>query len=217
MASNDDSSKDTWKKVGLEIIKKGLPILGGAIGNAPGAALAQVIASAIPGGADPNDPNAILEAVKNDPAAVVELQKVQTEHLERLEALKFQHERMELEREQAYLADTQSARQREAAVTQATGKQDSHLYVLAWIVVGGFILLTLITLFVDIPKDNAEAVFLVLGAFVSGFSTVLAYFFGSTKGSAEKSQMMLQMQALTTQVHQQQQPMQKFAARGIAA
>jgi hypothetical protein len=62
------------------------------------------------------------------------------------------------------------------------------MYIIALVVIG-CTLWTLYKLFgVEIPAANRDAIMLVIGAFVSKFSTIVDWFFGSSKGSSEKTE-----------------------------
>lgn len=175
-----------WKELGKSIIKLGAPLLGSVVGGPAGSAIGGMVASLF--GADPNDPADILAKISLDPQAAVKLQELQLNHKERLEELKIEEGKIALEETKAILADRQSARQRETAVVQATGKSDINLYLLAWTIVVGFFVLTGILMFKDCFSPQITGVVnLLFGGLVSGFATVLAYFFGSSKGSAEKT------------------------------
>lgn len=65
-------------------------------------------------------------------------------------------------------------------------KKDLFQYALAALIVGGFFLVLGGLLFVIVPSGNEKALDITLGALVAGFSGVLGYFFGSSKGSSEK-------------------------------
>ena len=164
-----------WKGLGKEIVGKGAPALGSLLGGPVGNAVGGLIASVF--GADPDDPDDIYEKLSADPDAIVKLKELEANHRERITEL--------------YLADIQSARGREVELTRATGKRDINIYVLAWTVVAGFFLLAGVLMVVPMPEGtNQTVVTLLFGGLVSGFSTVLAYFFGSSKSSADKTQMM---------------------------
>jgi len=77
-------------------------------------------------------------------------------------------------------------------VVQATGNKDVNLYVLAWVVVGGFFVLTgMLMLIPELEgRTNNAMVNILFGGLVSGFATVLGYFFGSSKGSTDKTQLL---------------------------
>jgi hypothetical protein len=168
-----------WKSLGKSIVKTGAPILGAAVGGPIGGAAAGALVAGI-FGTNPDDPAAIAQAIAADPQAAVRLKELELTHKVQLEALI-------LEETKAHLADRQDARAREVAVTQATGKKDSAPYILAGVVVTGFFVLCAVLMYVPIPDGQGSAVLLLFGGLVSGFSTVLAYFFGSSKGSAEKN------------------------------
>ena len=60
-------------------------------------------------------------------------------------------------------------------------------YILAAVVIlatAGFLLLLV---YHPVPAENKDAVMLALGALFSAFGTVIGYFFGSSKGSADKT------------------------------
>jgi hypothetical protein len=171
-----------WKFLGKTIVKAGAPILGTAVGGPLGGAAAGALVAGI-FGTNSDDPAAIAQAIAADPQAAVKLRELELAHREKLEALI-------LEETKAYLADRQDARAREVAVTQTTGRRDSALYILAGVVVSGFFVLCAVLMYVPIPEGQGSAVLLLFGGLVSGFSTVLAYFFGSSKGSADKNAML---------------------------
>ena len=47
--------------------------------------------------------------------------------------------RIALEQDRLAMQDRAGARNREVEITKATGKRDVNLYVLAWVVMGGFL------------------------------------------------------------------------------
>ena len=178
----------TWKDVG-NFVKKGAPLLGSVIAGPAGGAVGGLVSSLF-GGED--DPDKLLSSMQSDPEAMTKLKELEMKHRERLEELNIEAARVQLEESKAYLADTQSARQREASIVQATGKKDVNLYILAWVVVGGFFILTgLMMLIPELESKSSNAmVNIMFGGLVSGFATVLGYFFGSSKSSAEKTQLL---------------------------
>jgi len=178
----------TWKDIG-DFVKKGAPLLGAVLGGPAGGAIGSLVSSAF--GSD-EDPAKLLSIMESDPEALSKLKDLEFKHHERLEELSIEAARVQLEESKAYLADTQSARQREAAVVQATGKKDVNLYVLAWVVVGGFFILTgMLMLIPELDgRTNNAMVNILFGGLVSGFATVLGYFFGSSKGSTDKTQLL---------------------------
>lgn len=67
--------------------------------------------------------------------------------------------------------------------------------VLAWLIIGGFFALTGWMIYIakdGTPlADSTGAVFMLLGTAASAFGAVIQFFFGSTKGSAEKTEALL--------------------------
>lgn len=65
--------------------------------------------------------------------------------------------------------------------------KDKFQYWLAAFIVGGFFGVLLGLLTTSVPAENKDALNIALGSLVGGFSAVLGYFFGSSKGSSEKN------------------------------
>jgi hypothetical protein len=179
----------TWKDI-ADFVKKGAPLLGSALAGPAGGAVGGLVASLFGGNSE--DPEKLLTLMQSDPEALTKLKELELKHRERLEELSLEAAKITLEESKAYLADTQSARQRETAIVQTTGKKDVNLYILAWVVVGGFFLLTgLMMLIPELDgRSNNAMVNTMFGGLVSGFATVLGYFFGSSKGSTDKTQLL---------------------------
>lgn len=173
-------------ELGKKIIGMGAPLLGGAVGGPGGAALGGIIASVL--GGDPNDPDDLARRVAADPEAAVKLHEVESAHKERLEEIS-------LDRYKADLEDRDSARSREIATTKATGKRDINLYILAYTYVVGFFVATIamivLVLTGKFPSDTPEYVVFLLGSLfgslTAGATAIIQYFFGSSKGSSDKT------------------------------
>jgi hypothetical protein len=167
-----------WKSAGKVLIKNGLPLLGTILGGPAVGAGVNMIASSL--GQDPEEMTpADVVALSKDPGAVIRLKEIESTHKIRLQELS-------LERDALVYQDRAGARNRQIAVTKATGKTDVNLYVLAWTILIGFFTLTGFLVFRKLPDGNPEAVFMLFGALASGFGAVVQYFFGSSKSSAEK-------------------------------
>jgi hypothetical protein len=91
-----------------------------------------------------------------------------------------------LEETKARLADVASARAREVSITQTTGRRDVNLYILAYMVVGGYFALVGLLSFVSLPTVNIGPINQLYGALIIGFGVVLGYFFGSSASSKNK-------------------------------
>jgi amino acid transporter len=68
--------------------------------------------------------------------------------------------------------------------------KDYFQIVLGVLVITGFFLLLIILVLSAIPKENEGLLNLVIGALIGSFVTVVNYFFGSSKGSAEKTELL---------------------------
>ena len=57
--------------------------------------------------------------------------------------------------------------------------------------IGVILVIMLALLFtIDIPQNNINVLLLIIGALISSFTTVVQYYFGSSKGSADKDKIM---------------------------
>jgi len=175
-----------WKEVGGYLLKQGLPLLGGLLGGPAGAlgakAAVSLVSSAL-GLKEEADPEDVLGIIKANPEKLLELQKAEMAHKERLQVLLLEERALEIK-------DIGDARSREVAIVEATGKKDYNLYILAWTVIIGFFGLCGVLMGVPIPKDSSQVVFILFGGLVAGFSQVLGYFFGSSKSSNEKTKLL---------------------------
>lgn len=181
-----------WKTVG-SAVKKFAPILGTALGGPVGGAaggIISVVASAL--GCDP-EPDAVMKAIEADPEAARKLKTVEIENATELK-------RIALQVDQAYLADRQDARNREVRLTESTGKRDINLYLLAWLFIIGYFGTTVLLFWLmftgNFPEGKSlpDAGWMILGSLIAtlsaGVGMVLQYFFGSSKSSQQKTQLM---------------------------
>jgi hypothetical protein len=68
--------------------------------------------------------------------------------------------------------------------------KDIFQYVLGGTIVIGFFLLLYMLINNEIPVANSEVLNLVIGALIGSFATVVGYFYGSSKGSSEKTELL---------------------------
>jgi drug/metabolite transporter (DMT)-like permease len=61
------------------------------------------------------------------------------------------------------------------------------MYVLGVVIVTGFFLLLYFLVYNDVPTSNADILNITVGALISSFASVVGYFYGSSKGSADKT------------------------------
>lgn len=169
-----------WTDIGKTIMSKGAKVLGATLTGGPAAGITTLLADLFH--ADPNDPKAIAAAIEQDPEAALKLRKFEIAHKERLQEIL-------LERDKAYLADVQNARQREIDIQKAGGS-NLPMYLLAGVVVVGFFVLIGILMKYAVPEGSREVAFMLFGSLSTSFGMVVSYFFGSSKGSGDKNQML---------------------------
>jgi hypothetical protein len=168
-----------WKDV-AKLVGKAAPLIAGSLGG-PAGTIAGTLLSGILGTED--KPDAVYERLQNDPDALAQVKTAEIEHKTRWEEIK-------LEEIKARLADRQSARKREIEITESTGGKEWNLYILAYAQVIGFFGLLGMMLYKPIPEGSSEILYAMIGVLGSGVMTVLAYFFGSSKSSSDKTKML---------------------------
>jgi uncharacterized membrane-anchored protein len=62
------------------------------------------------------------------------------------------------------------------------------MYLLATIIVVGFFILLIFLILYPLQKDSTGVIFMLFGALSAAFGAVVQYFFGSSKGSADKTE-----------------------------
>ena len=148
--------------------------LGGPFAGAAVSALEKVFGLA-PGSGAPAIENTILAGNPDDLAKVkiaeLDLQKTLAD--------------LGVQEEQLRLVDVDSARKREEVV------KDSTPALLAWLTVLGFFTIIGILVKIDIPARNEPVVYALVGALGAAMQQVLGYYFGSSKGSSDKTQSLI--------------------------
>lgn len=174
-----------WKEIGQNIVKFA-PAIGGAFlgpGGAAGGMAIKALAGAFGLTEDETTPEKINALINSDPQFALKAKIADNDLTAKMREL-------DIDELRAELADVQSARSREVEITKATGKRDVNLYVLAWTVVIGFFILTIVLMNKALPSGSNDVVFLLFGGLVAGFTQVLGYFFGSSKSSSDKTALM---------------------------
>jgi hypothetical protein len=143
---------------------------------------------------DPNpSPETVLQAAQiavADPAQKLLLVQAENDFTLKMKGLEIQEQAQQLEELKAELADVQNAREREVRQTEKTGSRDWNLYLLSYVLFGGFFFLTWYLMHNKLPDESSQVVFMLFGSLSTGFGSVIQYFFGSSKGSADKSMAM---------------------------
>lgn len=105
-----------------------------------------------------------------------------------LEIMKLDFEKLKLESEERvetkkmFIDDKANARTREVEITKSTGKKDNTVIILAGVIVLGFFagLISLIYIQLDKGSGTYELLYIMFGALVAKFGTVIDYFFGAS-------------------------------------
>jgi len=156
-----------WSDLGKTIAGYA-PLLGSVIGGPAGGAIGAIVASTF-GVAD--KPEAILEAVKNDPEAAIKLRSIELDH-------KTDLERMAMDLAKAEIADKQNARKEH---------KHSNMPAVLSVTLTIFIIGIVSALFYTEPPAGArEVLFMLLGVVIKEWSNSLHYWYGTTRSSANK-------------------------------
>lgn len=75
--------------------------------------------------------------------------------------------------------------------------KDIFQYCLAALIVLVFFTIIYIVFMKELPTGNKDIGYMVIGALVMKFGDVVAYFFNSTKGSSEKTDIISKLPAVT--------------------
>lgn len=68
--------------------------------------------------------------------------------------------------------------------------KEIYMYVLGAMIVLGIFILTWFFLYKEMPIGNKDIMLMLIGAMLAKFSDVVAYFFGSSKGSTDKNDLL---------------------------
>ena len=166
-----------WKDLG-KVVSKVAPLVGSILGGPVGGTVGSLIASLL--GVE-DSPDAVATALKNNPELLVKVKQLEVDREVELQKLA-------LDSASLIVQDRKDARRRETDIVKATGEKDWNLYVLSWMITGAFFG-AIYVLGTQTIAEN-QALFILIGALATGFGTVIQYFFGSSKTSAEKTKML---------------------------
>lgn len=160
-----------WKNIS-KIVGKAAPLLGTALGGPAGAAIGSMVANAL--GVE-NTPDAVAEAVKNNPEAVLKLKEFELQNEQHIRDYTFKVLDAELK-------DVQNARDvhklsKMPALITATMTIFAAAYFAALI-------------YVDFPQENREMVVGFGNQLITLWIGSVAYWIGTTRSSAEKNRIM---------------------------
>lgn len=166
-----------WKDI-AGAVGKAAPILGTLLGGPAGGAVGGLIASALGTGNDPAEVSAALA----DPATAVKLREIEAKRQTDLQALAVDMAKADLA---ASTADRASARDREAKTGDTLTPRS-----LAFIVTVGFFGVLGWLLSYGKPDQGGDALLVMLGALGGAWASIISYYFGSSAGSAAKTQLL---------------------------
>ena len=163
-------------------VSKFAPIVGAALGGPLGGAAGALLASAL--GVKDADPKSIEQAIKNGTLTgdqIVALKQAEDQFALQMKQLDINSVE---EMEKLAVGDRESARQREMAVKDWTPR------MLAYGVTLGFFGLLGLTAFHKMPPENAQVVNIMIGSLGAAWLAVMNYYFGSSSGSARKTDLL---------------------------
>lgn len=132
-------------------------------------------------------PEEVVNAITTDPEARLKLMVAENQ-------FKLDMEKQNTEKLRAELADISNARAREVEIVRLTGKRDVLQFGLAVLGVLGPISLVAYMVIRGLPSGMTPEAAAMVGAFIGiiigEYKTIYQYFFGSSKGSALKSEFM---------------------------
>ena len=167
-----------------------IPIIAGLVSMLADKGL-DLISSAIDGGADKakeyiEDKTGIKLDKNLTDEQVAELKKFERTNkieLEKLALANKQEDNRHAEKKTELItADKSNARNREIEVVKTTGKKDNTVTVLAGVIVIGFFagLISLVFVHLDKGSGTYELLYMMFGALIAKFGTVIDYFFGAS-------------------------------------
>lgn len=175
----------SWKEVGKKIADVA-PILGGVLGGPAGGALGTLVASALGTKADPTE---VFETLEKNPELLIKMKELEQEEQKHLREIKFQET-------QAFLGDIQNARTTHAGNNNVFTLGIAILATFAVVIIGslyGVYQLLIGGMMIKDPSIVAAiSTFLgsLIGYVTSNAQQVVSFYFGSSKGSADKTDAM---------------------------
>jgi hypothetical protein len=122
----------------------------------------------------------VMDVLKG--AGIIKDPEAEARALEALRQYEVSKAGIELDAEKVFAADRDSARKREIEVKDRTPRQ------IAWVSFVGFFAILLVLMFVNVPVTAKDALLIMLGTLAGIVTSITAYYFGSSSGSARKSE-----------------------------
>ncbi len=159
------------------ILQKAFPAISAAasLGGPATALAANIVGNALGVKVDPDKLDETVEKAFTDPETRLKL-------IEAEGNLKLELEKLNVDLEKIAADDRASARAREIAV------KDKTPAVLAYCILGGLFSLVGLMAFHAVPQESREVISVMIGSLATMAIGVKEYFFGSSSGSAAKTQ-----------------------------
>lgn len=179
-----------WKS----IIKTAAPVLGTALGGPLAGAAIKVLGDAVLGNADATQ-DEVAAAITSglSPEAIVKMREADNAFKAQMKAMDIDILKLNAQTEQAYLADVQSARNANGANRSVFWLGIAILVTFAtlmgFVMYGSFQLLTggIVLKDVAVASVVSGLIGTVIGYVAGNAQQVVGYYFGSSKGSADKT------------------------------
>jgi hypothetical protein len=171
-----------WKK----IVATAAPWLGTALGGPLGGAAITVIADAI--GLSENTETAVKAALSGaTPEMMLAMKKADQDFAVKMQEVGFTSTK---DMESLAVSDRDSARKREVSLGDKTTRN------LAYAITGGFFGVLTYLLIGDVPTGSRDILNIMLGSLGTAWVGVNAYYFGSTKGSQAKTELLAKAESI---------------------
>lgn len=147
------------------------PLLGTALGGPFGGLAGTLLAKAL----GTTDPKAMEAAITStDPDILLKIKQADNDFQAQLKALEISEERLAFD-------DTANARAREISIKDSTPK------ILAYLVTVGFFGVLGWLLWKGKPEQGGDVMLVLIGSLGTAWTGIVAYYFGSSAGSAAKT------------------------------
>lgn len=163
-----------WKS----IVGSVAPTIATALGGPFAGMAVSAISKAVLGKQDATEAE-VGEALarSSDPEILLKLKTAEQEFAEKMKQL-------DIDLEKIAADDRASARQREAAVKDTTPRNLAYLYT------GGYFVMMAALFKFGVPEDSRDLLNTLIGILSAAEVGIITYYFGSSAGSAKKSEMM---------------------------
>jgi hypothetical protein len=147
------------------------PLLGTALGGPFGGLAGSLLSKAL----GTSDPKAMEAAISStDPDILLKLKQADNEFQEHLKQLGIEEEKLSFD-------DTANARAREIATKDTTPKYMAYLVTVGFFATLGYLIVY------GKPSTGGDVMLVMVGALGTAWSTIMAYLYGSSAGSAAKT------------------------------